>query len=141
MVISSHNFVIRLKSFVTITKDFVFQFHQFVKGDTTSVSIAPKVQSSTASPVEPNKPTVQKQVADKKPVAVVKTPKKELNGKKWVIEYQKGSLVTVDGTAEQRVYVFDCEGQVLSIASISFRNHMVNTQKIIQSRYREKSTR
>ena len=114
----------------TTSKDFVSEFHQFVKGDNTSRSAAPKVQSSTASHVEPNKPTASKQVADTKPVTTIKTPKKELNGKKWIIEYQKGSLITVNGTAEQRVYVFDCEGQVLKVVLISCNIRRSNTEKI-----------
>merc|ERR1712227_180063 len=85
-------------------------------GDTTSTSAAPKVESSTASPVEPNKPTTVEKVTDVKSETAVKTPKKELNGKKWIIEYQKGSLVTVHGTAEQRIYVFDCQDNTIKIS-------------------------
>ena len=110
VVVCCWNFCALVIIITTENQDFAFQYHQFVKGDTTSTSAAPKVESSTASPVEPNKPTTVEKVTDVKSETAVKTPKKELNGKKWIIEYQKGSLVTVHGTAEQRIYVFDCQG-------------------------------
>lgn len=56
------------------------------------------------------------------PKAVERPPRKELEGKKWMIEYQKNQtgLVISETEMHQVVYVFKCEGSTIQVKGIYF---------------------
>ena len=51
---------------------------------------------------------------------VDKPPRKELEGKKWMVEYQKNqpSLVISETEMNQVVYIFKCEGSTVQVKGI-----------------------
>ena len=46
-----------------------------------------------------------------------KPPRMELDGKKWMIEYQKNqtNLIVSDTEMRQNVYIFKCEGSTIQV--------------------------
>jgi adenylyl cyclase-associated protein len=71
----------------------------------TKPSVAPKPIGSVAA----SSPAMQK--------AVERPPRKELEGKKWMIEYQKNQtgLIITDTEMHQVVYIFKCEGSTIQV--------------------------
>lgn len=66
--------------------------------------------NSSAKPYSAPKP---KSIAKKE---VVKDPVFELDGKKWMIEYQRGNKgLQIDGNMKQTVYVFKCEDSTITV--------------------------
>lgn len=65
----------------------------------------------------PFKPTVQKTVASVKPVQVEKPASFTRDGKKWLIEYQKGNnnLLVENAEMNNVVYLYKCENSTVQV--------------------------
>lgn len=65
----------------------------------------------------PFKPTMQKSVMSVKPVQIDKPPSFIRDGKKWLIEYQKGNQNLLVENAEMNnvVYLFKCENSTVTV--------------------------
>ncbi|KAJ8975050.1 hypothetical protein NQ317_010564 [Molorchus minor] len=65
----------------------------------------------------PFKPTVQKSVTSVRPTQIVKPPSFVKDGKKWLIEYQKGNQNLLVENAEMNnvVYLFKCENSTVTV--------------------------
>ena len=99
----------------------MWKLHDFVKDRTTkpgttailsNVPPPPKPQETSKAEPKSENDKIEKVKETKQ---VVKQPRKELDGKKWIVEYQKGNLVTIDGSVDQRIYMFDCEDNTVKV--------------------------
>ena len=107
---------------VTKILDFMWKFHDFVKDRSTKPGTKPAmcIKTATQTPVEAKETTSkQKSKPDARKLSTTKSdqqlPRKELDGKKWLIEHQTENLVTVEGSSEQRVYMFNCADNTVKI--------------------------
>merc|ERR1711892_802541 len=110
------------KSFQRQYTDFMWKFHDFVKDRSTKpgTKLAMCIKTATQTPVEAKETTSkQKSKPDARKLSTTKSdqqlPRKELDGKKWLIEHQTENLVTVEGSSEQRVYMFNCADNTVKI--------------------------
>lgn len=65
----------------------------------------------------PFKPTVQKPISSIKPIMMEKPPNFVRDGKKWLIEYQKGNhnLIVENAEMNNVVYLFKCENSTVTV--------------------------
>ena len=97
----------------------MWKLHDFVKDRTTKPGTT-AILSNVPPPPKPKetpKPETKSETTEKvkETKQVVKQPRKELDGKKWIVEYQKGNLVTIEGSVDQRIYMFDCEDNTVKV--------------------------
>lgn len=81
----------------------------------------PSLRGAAAPAPVASKPGLSPKPALAPKAAPEKPPRKELEGKKWMIEYQKNqtNLVISETEMNQVVYIFKCEGSTVQVKGIS----------------------